>query len=63
VTEDRGFLMRDICGQQIDSRWGPLIATIHPASVLHQPRERPTNVEMLVEHLRWARHLAFGPGE
>lgn len=63
VTEERGFLMRDIRGRQVDTTWGPLIPTIHPASVLHQPREGPMLVQMLVEHLRRARRLAFGTGE
>jgi uracil-DNA glycosylase len=53
--------MRDIRGQQVDTKWGALIPTIHPASVLHQPGERPMLVEMLVEHLTRARHLAIGP--
>jgi len=62
VTEERDFRMRDIRGLQVDTKWGPLIPTIHPASVLHQPRERPMLVELIVEHLTRARRVAFGPG-
>ena len=59
VTGGRGFRMMNAHGAELATVWGPVVPTLHPARVLRRPAERP----MLVEDLKHARRLAFGPGK
>jgi uracil-DNA glycosylase len=50
--------MMDSHGVTLASVWGPVLPTFHPAYVLRRPAEYP----MLVEDLKHARRVAYGPG-
>jgi uracil-DNA glycosylase family 4 len=58
VTGGRGFRMLDSHGVTLASVWGPVMPTLHPARVLRRPAEYP----LLVEDLKHARRLTYGPG-
>jgi uracil-DNA glycosylase len=58
VTGGRGFRMMDFHGVTLASVWGPVMPTLHPARVLRRPAEYP----LLVEDLKHARRLTYGPG-
>ena len=60
LTGQHDFPVRNDHGRVLASKWGPVVATLHPASVLHRPADRATLVRMLVEDLSDARHLADG---
>ena len=50
----RGFRMKDVGGTAVDSPWGPLIPSLHPARIRRVPFER----HLLVTDLARARELA-----
>ena len=58
VTGGRGFRMMDSHGVALATVWGPVLPTLHPARVLRRPAEYP----QLVEDLKHARRLTYGPG-
>jgi DNA polymerase len=58
VTGGRGFRMMDSHGVALATVWGPVLPTLHPARVLRRPAEYP----FLVEDLKHARRLTYGPG-
>ena len=58
VTGGRGFRMMDSHGVTLATDWGPVLPTFHPARVLRRPAEYP----LLVEDLKHARRLTYGPG-
>jgi uracil-DNA glycosylase family 4 len=58
VTGGRRFRMSDFHGVTLASVWGPVVPTFHPARVLRRPAQYP----LLVEDLRHARRLTYGPG-
>lgn len=58
VTGCREFLMLKEHGGLLSSIWAPVVPTLHPARVLRRPAEYP----MLVEDLKHARRVAYGPG-
>jgi uracil-DNA glycosylase len=59
VTDQRGFLMRDIRGKPVESRWGTLVPTLHPARVLRVRDEH----RYLVDDLRLAIGIAASVDE
>jgi len=54
VTGQRGFRMSDVRGRSVESNWGPVVPTLHPARVRRVRRER----RYLVEDLALARRIA-----
>jgi uracil-DNA glycosylase family 4 len=58
VTGRREFPMLEGHGEVLPSMWAPVIPTLHPAFVLRRPAMFP----MLVEDLKHARRVAYGPG-
>jgi uracil-DNA glycosylase family 4 len=58
VTGGRGFRMMESHGVTLATVWGPVLPTFHPARVLRRPAEYP----LLVEDLKHARRLTYGPG-
>ena len=58
VTGKRGFLMLEGHGEVLSSIWAPVVPTLHPAFVLRRPALFP----MLVDDLKHARRVAYGPG-
>jgi Uracil-DNA glycosylase len=54
TTGQRGFRMKDVRGHIVDSQWGQLMPTLHPARILRVRSER----ELLVSDLVRARELA-----
>jgi len=58
VTGERDFPILKRHGEVLSSIWAPVVPTLHPARVLRRPAEYP----MLVEDLRHARRIAYGPG-
>jgi uracil-DNA glycosylase len=54
VTERRGFRMRDVRGRRVETKWGPVVPTFHPARVMRVRSERP----LLVEDLALAGRIA-----
>jgi DNA polymerase len=58
VTGRREFPMLKEHGELLPSIWAPVAPTFHPARVLRRPAEYP----MLVEDLKHARRVAYGPG-
>jgi DNA polymerase len=58
VTGRREFPMIKEHGDLLPSIWAPVVPTFHPARVLRRPAEYP----MLVEDLKHARRVAYGPG-
>ena len=57
VTGRRDFLMLKEHGELLSSPWAPVVPTLHPARVLRRATEYP----MLVEDLKHARRVAYGP--
>jgi uracil-DNA glycosylase family 4 len=62
LTGQREFPVRNEHGRVLASKWGRVVATVHPASGLHRPADRATLFAMLVDDLKDARRLA-GLGE
>jgi uracil-DNA glycosylase family 4 len=62
VTERRGFRMMDVRGTELQSEWGTVLPTLHPAFVRRRGLDG-LEYRMLVEDFKHARRLAFGPGE
>ena len=61
VTGQQGYLVtRKQAGAELPSEWGTVVPTLHPAYVLRRGR-RGAEWRTLVEDLRHARRLAFGP--
>jgi DNA polymerase len=58
VTGQRDFLILKEHGELLSSIWAPVVPTLHPAFVLRRPAEFAT----LVEDLKHARRLTYGPG-
>jgi uracil-DNA glycosylase len=58
LTGQHGFRVLRDHGHRLESAWGPIVPTLHPARVLRRPHERP----WLIEDLKTARRLAAGPG-
>jgi len=54
TTGRRGFRMKDVRGTVVDSPWGPLLPSLHPARVLRVRSERP----LFVMDLERARALS-----
>ena len=54
VTEQRGFQMLDVRGQRVETKWGSVVPTLHPARVMRVRSERP----LLVEDLALAGRIA-----
>ena len=54
VTERRGFRMRDVRGQRVETKWGPVVPTFHPARVMRVRSEQP----LLVADLALADRIA-----
>ena len=58
VTGEPDFRMLQRHGEELSGIWAPVIPTLHPARVLRRPAEYP----VLVEDLKHARRIAYGPG-
>jgi uracil-DNA glycosylase len=58
VSGRREFSMLKEHGELLSSPWAPVVPTLHPARVLRRPAEYP----VLVEDLKHARRVAYGPG-
>ena len=41
VTEQRGFRVRDVRGQRVETKWGSAVPTLHPARVMRVRSEQP----------------------
>jgi DNA polymerase len=54
VTEQRGFRMRDIRGQPVETTWGSVVPTLHPSRVMRVRSEQP----LLVADIALARRIA-----
>jgi len=58
VTGRHEFPMLKEHGELLPSGWAPVVPTFHPARILRRPAEYP----LLVEDLKHARRLTYGPG-